>query len=96
MHVLWIMLQKQGAMNILMLRLDCCLPPPTRISGYAPGSVQFISKRPTICTLFFKVLSCFLFERRLIIFLITKVHGLLYLMTRNTELKTHNSEHESK
>jgi len=27
MHLLLMMLQKQGALNIHMLRLGCCLPP---------------------------------------------------------------------
>jgi len=30
-------LQKQGALNISMLRLGCCLPPSIKISCYAPG-----------------------------------------------------------
>ena len=34
MHVLQMKLQKQA--DLSMLRLDCCLPPPIQISGYAP------------------------------------------------------------
>ena len=30
-------LSKQGALNILILRHGCCLRPPIKISGYAPG-----------------------------------------------------------
>ena len=30
------MLQKQWSLNISMLRLDCCLSPTIKISGYAP------------------------------------------------------------
>ena len=33
-------LQKQGALNISMLRLGCCLPPPIKISGNAPGAYR--------------------------------------------------------
>jgi len=39
MHISWIMLRKQGALNNQMLRLGCCLP-PIKIPGYVPGYVQ--------------------------------------------------------
>ena len=45
MQVLWIMLWKQGALNISMLRLWCCLPSPIKISGYAPDLYQEIALR---------------------------------------------------
>ena len=37
MHVLSMMLVKARGINISMLKLGCCLPPPIKISGYAPG-----------------------------------------------------------
>ena len=36
MHLLWMMLSKQGETYIYMLRLRCCLPPPIKISDYVP------------------------------------------------------------
>jgi len=30
MHLSWMMLRKQGALNNQMLRLGCCLPPPSK------------------------------------------------------------------
>jgi len=37
MHLSWMMLRKQVALNNQMLRLGCCLPPPIEIPGYVPG-----------------------------------------------------------
>ena len=36
MHISWMMLRKQGAFNIQMLRFGCCFPPPVKIPGYMP------------------------------------------------------------
>jgi len=37
-------LQKPGALNISMLRLHCGLPPPIKMSGYAPVySTRYVS-----------------------------------------------------
>jgi len=35
MHVSWMMVQAQGALNIEMLMLGCCFP-PIKICSYAP------------------------------------------------------------
>jgi len=39
MHISWMMLRKQGALNNQMLRLGCCLPPLVKIPGYVPAPV---------------------------------------------------------
>ena len=36
-HILWMMLYKQGALYVEMLRLGYCLPPLIKISGNPPG-----------------------------------------------------------
>jgi len=37
MHISWMMLRKQGALNNQMLRLGCCLPASSKIPGYVPA-----------------------------------------------------------
>jgi len=37
MHLSWMMLRKQGALNNQMLRLGCGLPPTIKIPGYVPA-----------------------------------------------------------
>ena len=40
MHLSWMMLRKQGALNNQMLRLGCGLPLPIKIPGYVPAYMQ--------------------------------------------------------
>jgi len=37
MHLSWIMLRKQRALNNQMLKLCCCLLSPIKIPSYVPG-----------------------------------------------------------
>jgi len=40
MHLSWMMLRKQGALNNQMLRLGCGLSSPIKIPGYVPDYNQ--------------------------------------------------------